>query len=112
MRRKLLVSNQYQFLLYFSPINKSNNIIVYLKTTINGKFNIKCYDLEYVVPSYLIPISNKYVSSLPSLHDPIEEHDNTTDGNNQRESIKPERSFSIVTQECTYDYNDKFWYHI
>ena len=42
----------------------------------------------------------------------MEEHDNIIDENNRRESIEFDISVSIGTKECTYDYNDEFWYSI
>ena len=39
-------------------------------------------------------------------------HDNITDEKSQRQRIEFERSFSIGTQDTTYDYNDEIWKYI
>ena len=39
----------------------------------------------------------------------MKEHNNILYENNQRESIEFYRSFSIGTQDTTYDCNDEFW---
>ena len=41
---------------YVSPKNKSNNTILHLRIIINGNVNVKFYDYNDVVPSYLITI--------------------------------------------------------
>ena len=62
---------------------------------INGNVNMKYNDYNDVVPTSLRAILQNDFISLTPLHVPIEEHDNTFDENNRRESIGFEISVSI-----------------
>ena len=70
---------------------------------------MKYYDSNDDVPDYLIKVYQNDFILLSSLHVPIEDYDNIMDENNQRENIEFDRSFSMVTQDTNYDYNDEFW---
>ena len=56
---------------YFSPKNKPNHTIIYVRTIINGIFKVICYDLNGVVKKSSISISQKYFSSLTPIHVPM-----------------------------------------
>ena len=87
---------------------KTNNIIVSLRTIINGNVNVILW-LKWCSSILFKYILLKDYSTLSPLYVPMEEHNNRTDTNNRRESIEFERSFLIGTQQWTYDYNDQFW---
>ena len=78
---------------YFFPINinsccyvlqrtKSINTIFSLRKIISNNINVICYDSNYVVPSCVRSISQKYYSTFSPLHIPMKEHDNIMDKNN------------------------------
>ena len=73
---------------------------------------MNCYNSNDAVISYLRTISQNDFSQLTPLHVSIKYHDNIMDKNYWRESIEFEISVSIGNQECTYHYNDDFWYYI
>ena len=64
---------------YVSPENKSNNTIVSLRKMINIDVNVKCYDYNDVVTSFLRTISHNDFISLIPLHVPVEENENLMD---------------------------------
>ena len=83
---------------YLFPINinyhhyalqktKSINRIVYLRKIINDNVNVICYYFKDFVLPYLRSISQNDYNTLPPLRIPIEDNDNITDENNQRETI-------------------------
>ena len=80
--------NQYKLSLLCFPKNKSNDTIVSLRKTINGKINVICYYSRDVFPYSLISISQKDFSSLTLQHFPMEERDNIADERIKYKSVK------------------------
>ena len=72
---------------YFLQKTKSINKIVSLRTIINGNVNLICYYLKDVIKLCLRSIWHNDYNIFSPLHIPMKEHDNITDGNNQREII-------------------------
>ena len=82
---------------YFFPVNNNSRyyvlertkyiqIIVYLRTIINGNVKIICYDMNYDIPPCLGSISYNDYNTLSPVHTPMKEYDNTMDEKNQIEN--------------------------
>ena len=76
---KELIIFQYQFSLLRFSKNKYNNTISSMRKRTNCKVNVIWYYSQYVVPSSLWSISQKYCSSLKPHQVQTEEHNNVMD---------------------------------
>ena len=64
------------------------------------------------LPSSLQNIPQSNFSSLSLLYVPNEEHDNIMYENNRIEGVKFNIYVSIQTNDCSYDYNNEWWYYL
>ena len=80
-----------------------------LRTVINGKVCVECYNLNDIVPCYLQTVWKNDFSSLSYLHIPKEESDNIMDMKNRRKGIGFRWLVLIETSGCTYEYIYELW---
>ena len=73
------------------PMN-TNKTILSLREVINSNVNEICYGSKYAVTYSLRSISQKYFSTISTLHVPTSEHYNLMDENNRIDSIEFEIS--------------------